>query len=496
MNDRIFIESNENLGILYNRYCKLPDILDAYLDDVAEIADRANKEGATPESDIADKLSKRIAKFKHDVEADVKVPEPVEVDSLKETINKVKGLRSQIEDSIGTLGKLRKQAKYGTNWFDGVLFRSALVNRCQDPEKERRNNDIIREISRAIDWGEKIALDLLNYTSQDINILTIVNKVYYRKIFEHGELNFSLSAEDDRFDESDNLLDVDIDNIPIQTQWSPIFDESEEAVPLPELKPNMKADDIMNAEVSDRRVRATYVPVYCITMSVDPKPQEGDDEYAKGSRKFAGIVKTATLGGAYSHALLGFDPKLTKVWSFDDINMFHEDDLIHSAGYTDTNIAKEIYVSVVFVTKEEAQDIKNVIVNFNNNHDKTSYDTRQIVEQIFGKTRHVSNARICSTFVGYLLNVANPKNVHRDYSMIRPEDITLIPRSFHVISFKNQQDLRDRIGEVEKRTKEIFRAHKDEIREYNNELPKVLMQYQMQDKKFIDKIFDKLSSLV
>ena len=35
--DRIFIESNEHLGLLYDRYCKLPEKISSLLDELEKI---------------------------------------------------------------------------------------------------------------------------------------------------------------------------------------------------------------------------------------------------------------------------------------------------------------------------------------------------------------------------------------------------------------------------------------------------------------------------
>ena len=56
--------------------------------------------------------------------------------------------------------------------------------------------------------------------------------------------------------------------------------------------------------------------------------------------------------------------------------------------------------------------------------------------------------------------------------------------------------MKERIDEVAERTQEIYDANIDEIREYNNELPKVMIQHQMKERKFIDKIFNAITHMM
>ena len=514
MNDRIFIESNEDMGLLYNRYHKLPDKVKSFIDDIEEQVTRINKEGIEEAIKHNESLQDKIQKFKKDVEVNIKNPDVIYSDDLKEEKQKLKACRDMVENQMNRLAKLRHSCKWGDHYLNGILFRSKILHHKIDAKSQDDTNMCARTVTRALDWAEKVTLDLLNLTSQDMNILMFINKVYYRTIFEHGELNINL------VDDEDMIYD-DIMECEIIEPWTSIFTESgdeddenkdEDDDPIDELEnmddedgpnpdneeddgkwhvkkdptPIEDEDDIMNITFKDGDEK--YCPIYCVAVAGDPVAEYEQDKNTHKQKTRAKTLTNITRGERHNHALIGFDPSMEHMYSFDATHNFHEDNMILNE-LNSTAIAEDIYVSVTFLTEQEVADVKQAIIDYNNNHVETKYNLKQLVAQIFGKAEHLSHSQVCSTFVGYLLNVANPKNIHRDYSMIRPEDVTLLPRSFHVISFKNQQDLRNRVTEIATRTKEIYDANIDEIREYNNELPKVLVKHQMKEHRFIDKIF-------
>lgn len=494
MNDCIFIESNEELGILYNRYSKIPSKISHFVDYIQKQMDRINKEGVEEANQYNDELIEKINQFKKDVEMDVKTPEPIVSDDIKETRKNIQDARNVTETQINRLGKLRHSAKWGNNWINGILFRSKILHHQTGEEIQTKTNAVARTITRALDWAEKISLDVLNLTSQDLNILTLVQKVYYRNIFENGELNFTLA---DEYDESTDIMDISLG-------WESSFTESDEDIE--DDTDEYEDDDIDDEEDDDLMDEdgittmsvghddEEYFPIYCVTMAI---PTESDRYSAKlkKTKNNAKLIRAATLGETHSHATISFDPTLQQTYTFDADNQFKEEDLLHDDSTT-IYVATDIHVAVTFLRKEEVDAVKAAIIDYNNNHDDTEYNMKQLVSQIFGKAQHLNHSQICSTFVGYLLNIANPKNIHRDYSMIRPEDVTLLPRSFHVINFKSQDDMKERIDEVAERTQEIYDANIDEIREYNNELPKVMIQHQMKERKFIDKIWNSITHMM
>lgn len=501
MRPTIFIESSEEQGILYNRYHTIPTKIDSFIKEIGNAIAAVNKEGVDDAKEISKKLLDKLDEFKKSIDLNIKKPDPVEVDELKDTKKKIKACREYVEELIGKLGKLRKQAKWGTNWIDGILFRSKILHHSMESEMQDKTNEVVRAITRSLDWAEWVTLDLLNLTSQDLNILTLVDKVYYRNIFENNELDINL--EDPVYESIDDVLasdinddeyvsifeDEDISSEPDIENQEPVENNTEEDNNENDLG-DVDNDEMLDMPIDDKSGEE-YYPVYCITTAGDPDYEDPNkSKEVRGSKGIAKLINNITLGETHTHASIAFDPNLKRCYSFDLLGFKIEDFQTMKTGTI--NIARDIYVAVTFLTKQEMENVKEGIRDYINTGDDSNYNVKQFINQIFGKTQHLTHSQICSTFVGYLMNVANPKYIHRDYSMIRPEDITLFPRSFHVISFKNQQDLCNRISEVPKRTKEIYDANIDEIREYNNELPKILIKHDMKQYKTIDKIFNSL----
>lgn len=88
MIESIFMESNETLGLLYNRYCKLPEKISNFLSLIEEAVDYGDKKGI-PDDDKF-KLIEALDKFKKDVEIDVKVPDAIHSDELEKQRSKIK----------------------------------------------------------------------------------------------------------------------------------------------------------------------------------------------------------------------------------------------------------------------------------------------------------------------------------------------------------------------------------------------------------------------
>ncbi len=77
--ESIFIESSETLGLLYNRYHKIPSITGKFMNVIEKQIKDARKNGAPSSDSLLDDLDK----FKKNVEINVKNPEPIRADEIK-----------------------------------------------------------------------------------------------------------------------------------------------------------------------------------------------------------------------------------------------------------------------------------------------------------------------------------------------------------------------------------------------------------------------------
>lgn len=475
----IFIESTVEQGLLYQRYANIPQIVDKFIEIVDKAVDHANKVGIEGYEKFD--LSTKLEKFKSDVKIEMKDPMPINVQKLKSTKSSVNAVKNEAIQLLNKLGNMRKKSRFGDNYIKGVIIKPKIFHDTIDDNTHTKVNSFLRQINRSMDWIEKVILDLMNLADQDNNLLTLVSTVYHRKIFEDVDWNNMMT-------ESFDLLCEEVDDyIPrsgVEDKAGfdhdfaddPIDDESEENV----VDTNKDDSDLASNDIDEE-----YYPVFPISISYD---YNYDD---KSMVSTGHNLHKITNGDEYTHSIISFDPSLTQIYHFQT----HGIEVTSIYDYKSVRATKSIYVSVVFVTKKERDQIMEVLEDCLHNIDDTHYDFLGFVNQILGKHARVNRAFICSTFVGYLLNVANKKNLPRDYSEYRPGDVTILPRAFFVMTFKNVDDFKERGYELQERVKKIYDENIDEIREYNNILPKVVLDNNIREagsiRKFLWKVLDK-----
>lgn len=461
MFDTIFVESSETQGLLYDRYYKIPNIINVFLDQISiDIKTAERKE--LPDESNENGISNKLEKFKKAVEIDMRFPDPIDVNDIKTTRKKIIEVKISTDKILDRLGQLRRRFKFGQNWISGILVKPKVYQKDTDEDFQIRVNRFMRDIGRGMDWAEKITVDLMNLADQDLNILSLVSKVYYRKFFEFGDID-------------NMLIDNDIDNGIFESYVSGENDTDDDT--------DQVSTDIMDQEIPNDA--DDYVPVFSIVTAYDlDKAKDPNIDIVQkkliGHGKSIGMI---TQGDQYTHTLLSFDTSLEHMYHFMATGIEQTSILTN----TSFEITKSIYISATFVTKDECKIIKDQIAEMENG--ETAYDIFQLVGQLFGKTKHTDKQMICSTFVGYILSCGNVKNVHRDYSLIRPEDITILPRAFYVIQFRDKDDFIKRKHELDERIAKIKADNIDEIIDYNNALPKTILKTKFKEKGAIDKFF-------
>ena len=197
----IFTESSEEKGIMYNSYEFLNDRITEFLDIIERNINIIKKD---PLKNISE-LRKDIDSFKEDIDIEYK-PSAVsisDISSLKYTITKY---RKHTENILDRYSKLRYKITAGGNYVHGILMRSKLYSKDINPEHYDIINRNVRLTFLALDWTEKVLMDLFNMIDQDLNLITILFTAYSkRKIFENTE-DCAVNKEVD-----DVKLKVDID---------------------------------------------------------------------------------------------------------------------------------------------------------------------------------------------------------------------------------------------------------------------------------------------
>lgn len=236
--------------------------------------------------------------------------------------------------------------------------------------------------------------------------------------------------------------------------------------------------------------RKDFVPIYGIIKSYSSSTIRNDGtpktKEELSSVKFDKIIHKLTRGDNYSHALVSFDDSLTKMYSYED-DGFVVDNILEKDSWMGT---KSIYICVMFVPRADRDRMKEFVKQLEENQDSTAYASANLLKAFVGTPYKVDKRFVCSSFTGYIMSCANPKNLHRDYSRLRPEDITILPRAFYVVNVVDREDFKRRKAEIRSKVNAIYDEYQDEIDDYNNHLPKLMLQDRCDKLKTIDKIFD------
>lgn len=233
-----------------------------------------------------------------------------------------------------------------------------------------------------------------------------------------------------------------------------------------------------------------FVPIFGIVKSYSSDSVRNDgtikSEGELASVKFDKIIHMLTRGDNYSHALVSFDDSLTNMYSYEDEG-FVIDNIMEKESWMGT---KSIYICVMFVNKEDRDRMKKYITDLKKNQHQSRYASSNLLKAYVGTPKKVDKRFVCSSFTGYIMSCSNPKNLHRDFSRLRPEDITILPRAFYVMNVKDREDFKAKRSEIKSKVRSIYKEYHDEIDDYNNHLPKILLKNRCDELKTIDKIFD------
>lgn len=245
-----------------------------------------------------------------------------------------------------------------------------------------------------------------------------------------------------------------------------------------------------DSQDSVKNKKNDFVPIYGIVKSYsrslvrnDGTPKS-DSELA--SVKFDKIISRLTRGDNYSHALVSFDDSLTQMYSYEDEG-FVIDNIMEKDSWMGT---KSIYICVMFVNREDRNRMERYVKNLKRNAHKSKYASANLLKAYIGTPRKVDKRFVCSSFTGYIMSCSNPKNLHRDYSRLRPEDITILPRAFYLMNVRDREDFKSKRHMIQEKVKKIYDEYYDEIDDYNNHLPKLMLKDRCDRLKTLDKIFD------
>ena len=169
----IFTESNEDLGLQLDSYEPILATVNNFLDDVEKCIKEMNR----GKSKLSIDLTARIKSFKTDVKKSIK-PESIEIGRVPSYKKRVRTFQVALDRTLTRFSKLKDSVAYGGNYIRAIIRKPKVYSREIDTDKYEVNNSNIRAVNRALDWSEKVMIDLFNLADQDMNILTIIDRVY------------------------------------------------------------------------------------------------------------------------------------------------------------------------------------------------------------------------------------------------------------------------------------------------------------------------------
>ena len=220
------------------------------------------------------------------------------------------------------------------------------------------------------------------------------------------------------------------------------------------------------------------MPVFGLAKSYDAN--KGADPRSLFLKK---AVTKLTKGDNYTHSIISFDPTMKTMYSYEKDGF--EIDSIDKPNWMYTD---NIYICVVFVTKEDFNKMKAFCDKLANS--ETRYAWSNIITAYVGKPVKQDFRHICSGFIGFLLGMSDAHNLHRDYSRLRPEDITILPRAFYVGNYKDREDFEKNYDSFVNKVNTIYTDNAEELKDYNCYLPKIVLKDKFMKLKTIDKILE------
>lgn len=145
-----------------------------------------------------------------------------------------------------------------------------------------------------------------------------------------------------------------------------------------------------------------------------------------------GSVISKFTDSSYSHAAIGFDSSLKKLYSF---NVSHTNKNTGGLSFESIDQYKQdsdksrILVQVVFLTKEKYTKLKNNLDWYIANYNKSHYSITNIFNIVVGRTKEYTKYNlnmICSQFVDVILKLSDVNLIDKPSNLVTPKDISAI----------------------------------------------------------------------
>lgn len=172
----IFTESSEDIGLLYSEYKDMKDDVTKLLEKVEEKIKFFLKD---PKNYVIN-LKDDIDQFKKSTGRKLS-PKEIDIRGVKSQKKEIKDFKNDLDKILKRYSSIKDKIAFGGNYFRAILKRPKVYSKEIDYDAYEAINRNIRNIDRAMDWIEKVLMDLYNMADHDLNVLTLVGEVYARR---------------------------------------------------------------------------------------------------------------------------------------------------------------------------------------------------------------------------------------------------------------------------------------------------------------------------
>lgn len=143
----------------------------------------------------------------------------------------------------------------------------------------------------------------------------------------------------------------------------------------------------------------------------------------------------------YNHASIALDEDLNSLYSFARQNLY----IPLIGGFVKENINEGVYklhdyticqIYRIVVSEEQYLNLQQSISNFEKNKNKYSYNFVGLVAMLFNIPHHRQYHYVCSQFVAYVLQASKSVELEKHFSLMRPQDFSVLPEVDLVYSGK------------------------------------------------------------
>ena len=246
---------------------------------------------------------------------------------------------------------------------------------------------------------------------------------------------------------------------------------------------------------SNKRKEGKLYPVYLLSRHLDRSKVKDENEFKRieNSFRFSDLLKRIT-NGSYSHAGISLKDDLSEIYSFATITD-------SGSGFNTERIGEarwsscSIYVAVAFIDYKGLQNIKKFLNDLKYNRDKSKYQFMHLLKILLNQRSGSDYKFICSTFLGYILYLADIRNLNRNFNLIKPDDVTVLPKTFYIMNIDSDEWNRrnsEQRSEFKHRALSIYKSNIKDLLEYNNSVPKYLIQNSITKTSSFDNLINEL----